>query len=64
MSRFRVLFERLLFRRLLGDGEGVVSIIPPSSITLYLSTIVFALVAQEKTNISLVSLVDLTIHVH
>lgn len=60
MSRFGLLFARLLYRRLLGDGEGAVSIIPPASLTLGLSTLLFTLVAQERSVAELTLLLCLT----
>lgn len=49
MSRFRLLFQRLLERRLLGDGEAVVSVIPGTLGPLSLSLLVFSLLVPERS---------------
>lgn len=47
-SAFRLIFTRLLERRLLGDGEAVASSTGGALATLTLSLMVFALVAAER----------------
>ncbi|MFH0943583.1 MAG: hypothetical protein V2A76_00135 [Planctomycetota bacterium] len=48
MNRFGLLSRRLLERRLLGDGEGMASIIPGTLAPLSLSLLLFAIVVPER----------------
>lgn len=55
MSRRGLLYRRLLERRLLGDGDGAVSLIPGAFATLGVSSFAVTLLMQER------SLFDLTL---